>query len=125
MKSCKISILEPFTKLFQFPVCYRLILLNKLLEDGNTLYRKNRFDDAAHRYQYAIKRIPPGAGDAATFEQLKVHLFLNLSRCKRKQGHFDEAVKLASDVLQFRPQSLEAMQARARAYRYGIKILVS
>ena len=36
----------------------RLILLNKLLEDGNTLYRKNRFDEAAHRYGYAVRRIP-------------------------------------------------------------------
>ena len=33
-------------------------MLNKLLEDGNTLYRKNRFDEAAHRYGYAVRRIP-------------------------------------------------------------------
>ena len=42
-----------------FCTCFfRLILLNKLLEDGNTLYRKNRFDEAAHRYGYAVRRIP-------------------------------------------------------------------
>uniref|UniRef100_A0A182VIK5 RING-type domain-containing protein n=1 Tax=Anopheles merus TaxID=30066 RepID=A0A182VIK5_ANOME len=35
-----------------------LILLNKLLEDGNTLYRKNRLQEASHRYQYALKKIP-------------------------------------------------------------------
>ena len=28
------------------------------MEDGNTLYRKNRFDEAAHRYGYAVRRIP-------------------------------------------------------------------
>ena len=94
---------------------FRLILLNKLLEDGNTLYRKNRFEEAAHRYQYAIKRCP--ADDKETFEQLKVHLYLNLSRCKRKQSLYSEAVDLASEVLRFRPNSLEAMHARARAYR--------
>jgi tetratricopeptide (TPR) repeat protein len=108
-----------------------LILLNKLLEDGNTLYRKNRFEDAAHRYQYAIKRIPHGSSvtqqqqlqlnsqpqDQGTFEQLKVHLYLNLSRCRRKMGQFGEAARLASEVLEFRPKSLEAMHARARAYR--------
>ena len=33
-------------------------MLNKLLEDGNTLYRKNRFEEAAHRYGYAVRRIP-------------------------------------------------------------------
>ena len=36
----------------------RLILLNKLLEDGNTLFKRNRFEEAAHRYSYALKRIP-------------------------------------------------------------------
>ena len=105
---------------------FRLILLNKLLEDGNTLYRKNRFEDAAHRYQYAIKRIPAedqGSKDGKEmFEQLKVHLFLNLSRCKRKQGLYAEAVQLASVVLSFRPNSLEAMHARARAYRLVSKM---
>ena len=95
--------------------------MNKLLEDGNTLYRKNRFEEAAHRYQYAIERCPAeekGSNDGKeTFEQLKVHLFLNLSRCKRKQSLYAEAVELASEVLRFRPNSLEAMHARARAYR--------
>lgn len=31
---------------------YRLVLLNKLLEDGNVLYRKSRLEEAAHRYDY-------------------------------------------------------------------------
>ena len=35
-----------------------MILLNKLLEDGNTLFKRNRFEEAAHRYSYALKRIP-------------------------------------------------------------------
>ena len=100
----------------------RLILLNKLLEDGNTLYRKNRFEEAAHRYQYAIKRCP--VDDKETFEQLKVHLYLNLSRCKRKQSLYAEAVELASAVLRFRPNSLEAMHARARAYRLALVALL-
>ena len=95
-------------------------MLNKLLEDGNTLYRKNRFEEAAHRYQYAIKRCP--TEDKETFEQLKVHLYLNLSRCKRKQSLYAEAVELASEVLRFRPNSLEAMHARARAYRSALAI---
>ena len=88
----------------------RLILLNKLLEDGNTLFRNCRFDAAAYRYEYALKRIPRlKPSDASqdnknvnsnannnprknnkekedVFSQLKVHLLLNLSRTKRKQG---------------------------------------
>lgn len=88
----------------------RLILLNKLLEDGNTLYRKNRLQEASHRYQYALKKIPsnPGTSNAtsttasdglvpptdsnnntasnATFQQLKFNFLLNLSRCRRKMS---------------------------------------
>ena len=65
------------------------LLLNKLMEDGNILYRKNRIKDAAHRYHYALKKFPRmsdlSAGtEERTFTQLKVNLLLNLSRCKRK-----------------------------------------
>lgn len=70
-----------------FSLILRLILLNKLLEDGNTLYRKNRLQEASHRYQYALKKIPvpeQQIENAGTFQQLKFNFLLNLSRCKRK-----------------------------------------
>jgi len=94
----------------------QLILLNKLLEDGNTLYRQNLFSEAAHRYQYAIKRLPRGNTDLqATFSQLETHLLLNLSRCERRQGHHSNAVHLASQVITSHPQCPEAFIARAKA----------
>lgn len=73
-------------------------MLNKLLEDGNVLYRKNRLSDASHRYQYALKKIPSNLdavptddGDEdyahnATYQQLKFNFLINLSRCKRKMN---------------------------------------
>lgn len=78
----------------------RIVLLNKLLEDGNVLYRKNRLQDASHRYEYALKKIPSGyekSSDATddaeeiyghnnTFQQLKFNFLINLSRCKRKMN---------------------------------------
>ena len=69
-------------------VSCRLILLNKLLEDGNVLYRKNRLKEAAHRYQYALKKFPAeDLGEhTATFKQLRVNFLLNQSRCKRKMN---------------------------------------
>lgn len=82
------------TYLFDF----RIVLLNKLLEDGNVLYRKNRLQDASHRYQYALKKIPSNLdatptedGDEeyahiATYQQLKFNFLINLSRCKRKMN---------------------------------------
>lgn len=81
-----------------FKLIRRIVLLNKLLEDGNVLYRKNRLQEASHRYQYALKKIPPNLDatpteDAdeeyahnATYQQLKFNFLINLSRCKRKMN---------------------------------------
>lgn len=69
-------------------VSFRLILLNKLLEDGNILYRKSRLREAAHRYQYALKKFPnDDQGEHnSTFRQLRINFLLNQSRCKRKMN---------------------------------------
>jgi tetratricopeptide (TPR) repeat protein len=97
--------------------CSRLILLNKLLEDGNTLYKKGRLEDASVRYTYAAKRVPlgPDSEHQAVFLQLRVHLLLNLSRCKRKQLDHGEAARLASEALSLMPSCPEALHARAKA----------
>jgi len=94
----------------------QLILLNKLLEDGNTLYRKSMLVDAAHRYRYALKRLPREEADwSQTFSQLNIHLLLNLSRCERRLGHFHEAAHLASQAISFQSGCAEALVARAKA----------
>lgn len=102
-----------------------LILLNKLLEDGNTLFRHGRLEDAAYRYEYALRRLPRLRLDSGQFKsaqdeedifsQLKSHLLLNLSRTKRKMGQFGEAESSAGQVLAFRPKCHEAFWARAKA----------
>jgi len=96
-----------------------LILLNKLLDDGNTLYRQGRLPDAAHRYRYALRRLPRTGLDswAQTFQTLQTHLLLNLSRCERRMDRHAEAVALASQVLATSPHSVEALVARAKAHR--------
>lgn len=57
-----------------------------MLDNEHFYMQKNRIKDAAHRYQYALKKFPrEGFGeDVRTFKELKVNLLLNLSRCKRK-----------------------------------------
>ena len=82
--------------------CFRLVLLNKLLEDGNTLFRHGRLNEAAYRYEYALKRLPrlketcnsgfnqqSFGNQSEAFQEpfeedifvvLKSHLLLNLSR---------------------------------------------
>ncbi|XP_018576383.1 protein TANC2 isoform X3 [Anoplophora glabripennis] len=94
-----------------------LILLNKLLEDGNILYRKSRLREAAHRYQYALKKFPTddqGEHNKA-FHQLQINFLLNFSRCKRKLNEAEEAVSLANEVIDMKPESYEAYYARAKA----------
>ncbi|KAK9710641.1 Ankyrin repeats (3 copies) [Popillia japonica] len=71
-----------------------LILLNKLLEDGNLLYRKKH---------------------NTAFHQLRINFLLNHSRCKRKLNEPEEAIELANQVLIMKPESYEAYYARAKA----------
>ena len=96
----------------------RLLLLNKLMEDGNTLYKKHKLSEASHRYSYAVKRIPDNnlGHHEKVFQQLKIHLLLNLSRCKRKMNEYSEAVKLAGEVITLHPLCYEAYHARAKAH---------
>ena len=111
-------------------VC-RLILLNKLLEDGNMLYRQGHLAEASHRYRYALKRLPPvpGAGDQQQLEQqleqqlasqlstLSLHLLLNLSRCERRSGHYHEAARHAAQAIASHPACQEGYTARAKVSR--------
>ncbi|XP_052091022.1 protein TANC2-like [Mytilus californianus] len=96
-----------------------LLLLNKLMEDGNILYKKNRIKEAAQRYQYALKKFPQGGecDDTKTFKELRLNLLLNLSRCKRKVNDYECAIELATKALDIKANSFEAFYARARAKR--------
>ncbi|XP_035828522.1 uncharacterized protein LOC101850208 [Aplysia californica] len=96
-----------------------LLLLNKLMEDGNILYKKNRIKEASQRYQYALKKFPRDNSpeEAQTFRDLKLNFYLNLSRCKRKMNDLQTAMDLATKALDMRPNCFEAYYARARAKR--------
>ncbi|CAM1306442.1 TANC2 (predicted) [Pycnogonum litorale] len=97
-----------------------LILLTKLMEDGLVLYRKNRLKEASHRFQYSLKKFPDvkfvDANDKK-FNKLKLQLYLNLSRCKRRLNEYDMAVDLSNKALQIDPISYEGYYTRARAKR--------
>ncbi|GFR94297.1 protein TANC2, partial [Elysia marginata] len=96
-----------------------LLLLNKLMEDGNILYKKNRIKEASQRYQYALKKFPreSSADEAMTFKELRLNFLLNLSRCKRKMNDLQSAIDLSTKALEMRPSCFEAFYARARAKR--------
>ncbi|XP_033975907.1 protein TANC2 isoform X2 [Trematomus bernacchii] len=96
-----------------------IILLSKLIEEGDSYYKKGKVKEAAQRYQYALKKFPREgfSEDLKTFRELKVSLFLNLSRCRRKMNDFGMAEEFATKALELKPNSYEAYYARARAKR--------
>uniref|UniRef100_W5L4X1 Tetratricopeptide repeat, ankyrin repeat and coiled-coil containing 2 n=1 Tax=Astyanax mexicanus TaxID=7994 RepID=W5L4X1_ASTMX len=96
-----------------------IILLRKLIEEGDGFYKKGKVKEAAQRYQYALKKFPREgfSEDLKTFRELKVSLFLNLSRCRRKTNDFGMAEEFATKALELKPKSYEAYYARARAKR--------
>uniref|UniRef100_A0A7N8Y465 Tetratricopeptide repeat, ankyrin repeat and coiled-coil containing 1a n=1 Tax=Mastacembelus armatus TaxID=205130 RepID=A0A7N8Y465_9TELE len=96
-----------------------LILLQKLMEEGNILYKKGRMKEAGQRYQYALRKLPrEGQGEELKgLKDLRVSLYLNLSRCRRKTNDFGIAEEFATKALELKPRSYEAYYARARAKR--------
>ncbi|XP_026860892.2 protein TANC2 isoform X3 [Electrophorus electricus] len=96
-----------------------IILLRKLIEEGDGFYKKGKVKEAAQRYQYALKKFPREgfSEDLKTFRELKVSLFLNLSRCRRKMNDFGMAEEFATKALELKPKSYESYYARARAKR--------
>ncbi|NXF06209.1 TANC1 protein, partial [Smithornis capensis] len=104
-----------------------LILLQKLMEEGNTLYKKGKMKEAAQRYQYALRKFPrEGFGEEMkAFTDLRVSLYLNLSRCRRKTNDFGMAEEFATKALDLKPRCYEAYYARARAKRNSRKLLAA
>ncbi|XP_074856929.1 protein TANC1 isoform X2 [Carettochelys insculpta] len=96
-----------------------IILLQKLMEEGNIMYKKGKMKEAAQRYQYALRKFPrEGFGEEMkAFNELRVSLYLNLSRCRRKTNDFGMAEEFATKALDLKPKSYEAYYARARAKR--------
>uniref|UniRef100_A0A8C3L4T0 Tetratricopeptide repeat, ankyrin repeat and coiled-coil containing 2 n=2 Tax=Galliformes TaxID=8976 RepID=A0A8C3L4T0_CHRPC len=88
-----------------------IILLSKLMEEGDMFYKKGKVKEAAQRYQYALKKFPrEGFGeDLKTFRELKVSLLLNLSRCRRKMN-VSRTAHRATSLLQ--PPQGEALLLR-------------
>ncbi|XP_031431125.1 protein TANC2 isoform X3 [Clupea harengus] len=96
-----------------------IVLLSKLMEEGDGFYKKGKVKEASQRYQYALKKFPREgfSEDLKTFRELKVSLLLNLSRCRRKMNDFGMAEEFATKALELKPKSYEAFYARARAKR--------
>ncbi|XP_029293141.1 protein TANC2 isoform X2 [Cottoperca gobio] len=92
-----------------------MVLLSKLIREGDRLYKQGSVREAAHSYQSALQKFP--GDELKTFRQLRVCVLLNLSRCHRKMNDFGLAEEFATKALELKAKSYEAFYARARAKR--------
>ncbi|KAM6905658.1 protein TANC2 [Xenentodon cancila] len=92
-----------------------MVLLSKMIQEGDSLYKQGKVREAAHSYQSALQKFP--GDELKTFKQLRVCVLLNLSRCRRKMNDFILAEEFASKALELKAKSYEAFYARARAKR--------
>ncbi|KAM3597287.1 uncharacterized protein V6R79_002587 [Siganus canaliculatus] len=92
-----------------------MVLLSKLMQEGDRLYKQGKAREAAHSYQSALQKFP--VDEVKMFRQLRVCVLLNLSRCHRKMNDFDIAEEFATKALELKAKSYEAFYARARAKR--------
>ena len=97
-----------------------MIMLNKMLGQGNTFFRNNLLDDASNIYKEALERINQ-LNDDQTFALRHLHLclLLNLSRSQRKTGDIDKAINVATEAVDKNPVSTEALVTRAKAFKMG------
>uniref|UniRef100_H3D917 Tetratricopeptide repeat, ankyrin repeat and coiled-coil containing 2a n=1 Tax=Tetraodon nigroviridis TaxID=99883 RepID=H3D917_TETNG len=92
-----------------------MVLLSKLTQEGDRLYKQGNASEAAQSYQAALQKFP--ADELKTFRKLRVCVLLNLSRCHRKMNDFEVAEQFATKALELKAKSYEAFYARARAKR--------
>ncbi|XP_053707426.1 protein TANC2 isoform X1 [Synchiropus splendidus] len=92
-----------------------MVLLSKLIQEGDKLYKQGKVREAAQSYQSALQKFP--GDELKTFRQLRVSVLLNLSRCRRKMNDFGLAEEFATKALELKAKSYEAFYARARAKR--------
>ncbi|XP_054615123.1 protein TANC2 isoform X3 [Dunckerocampus dactyliophorus] len=92
-----------------------MVLISKLVQEGDKLYKQGKVREAAHSYQSALQKFP--GDEMKTFRQLRVCVLLNLSRCRRKMNDFSLAEEFATKALELKAKSYEAFYARARAKR--------
>ena len=90
-----------------------------MLDQGNLLFRNNSLTESSTKYKTGLRKLPREVEEdwEETFEQLRTLFLLNLSRCERRQGHYSEAASLASSAIQSNPHSVDALIARAKAYK--------
>ncbi|GIY02847.1 protein TANC2 [Caerostris extrusa] len=94
-----------------------LLLLNKLLGDACSLYKKGSLRDSYTRFVYALKKFPAEnvVGLDRRFHCIKYQLLIGLSRCRRRMNEPKLAIEAAEQAITMKPTAYEGYLARAKA----------
>jgi tetratricopeptide (TPR) repeat protein len=98
-----------------------ITLLNKLVEEGNSLYRKHCYMEAHARYAYTLKKFPVDTKNLTieqeAIKEMKFNLLLNSARCNRKLEEYQTSIDFCTAAIELKNDSHEAFYSRARAKR--------
>ncbi|XP_010513402.1 PREDICTED: 70 kDa peptidyl-prolyl isomerase-like [Camelina sativa] len=92
---------------------------NRKKEEGNLLYKNQKYQRAVKKYNKAAECIANGffEGDEEKMvKALRVSCFLNGAACSLKLNNFLETVNLCSEVLAIEFQNVKALYRRAQSY---------
>ncbi|KAL1194387.1 Peptidyl-prolyl cis-trans isomerase FKBP62 [Cardamine amara subsp. amara] len=92
---------------------------NRKKEEGNLLYKNQKYQQAAKKYNKAAECIERGSfkGDEETqVKALRVSCLLNGAACSLKLKDFLETICLCTEVLDIEFQNVKALYRRAQSY---------
>ncbi|XP_020891758.1 70 kDa peptidyl-prolyl isomerase isoform X2 [Arabidopsis lyrata subsp. lyrata] len=92
---------------------------NRKKEEGNLLYKNQKYQRAAKKYNKAADFIETGKFEGDEEKQLKalrVSCFLNAAACSLKLKNFRETIILCSEVLDIEFQNVKALYRRAQSH---------
>lgn len=94
-----------------------IILVEGLKDEGNSLFKQRKFEDALEKYGYAglilAHYIFKEEKDRVSFWDLAVRILLNADACCAKVNDHNQVGLLCSVVLEFEPKNVKALYRRA------------
>jgi AH receptor-interacting protein len=94
-----------------------------LHEEGNHLYNKQKYVEAADRYARALGlledlmgREQPETEEWKKLDVTRIPLLLNYTQCQLILGHYNEAIEHTTTILDKDPTNVKAWYRRAKAH---------
>jgi len=94
----------------------------KLKEEGNSLYKANKIEEASEKYRLAVGmleqlmlREKPQDEEWRELRNQKIPLLLNFAQCKLCQKDFYSAIEHCTEVIEADPENVKAFYRRAKA----------